>query len=71
MQTIKIDIVNPKALSLLKNLEDLNLIRLKDVNLKSEFISLLNKLRENEENAPSLEDITAEVESVRKKRYEK
>ncbi len=71
MQTIKIDIVNPKALSLLKNLEDLNLIRLNDVNLKSEFISLLNKLRENEENAPSLEDITAEVESVRKKRYEK
>jgi hypothetical protein len=71
MQTIKIDIVNPKAMSILQNLADLNLIKLKKSKMKSEFIELLNKLRFNTFDAPTLEEITAEVEAVRKQRYEK
>lgn len=71
METVRIDILNPKAKSLLKDLADLNLIRIKKVKVKSEFKELLDNLRINSDHAPSLDDITADVESVRKSRYEK
>ena len=71
METVRIDILNPKAKSLLKDLADLDLIRIKKEKVKSEFKELLDKFRINSDNAPSLEDITTEVESVRKARYEK
>ena len=71
METIRIDIVNPKAKSILKNLADLNLIRIKKDKIKSEFIELLNKLRINTNEAPSLDEIASVVEAVRKLRYEK
>jgi hypothetical protein len=50
---------------------DLDLIKIKRGKVKSEFRELLEKFRSNAENAPSLDEITAEVESVRKARYEK
>jgi hypothetical protein len=71
METLRIDILNPKAKSLLKNMADLDLIKIKKGKVKSEFKELLEKFRSNAENAPSLDEITAEVESVRKARYEK
>ena len=71
METIRIDILNPKAKSLLKDLADLDLIRIKKDKIKSEFKDLLDKLRINSDDVPSLDDITSEVESVRKARYEK
>ena len=71
METFRIDILNPKAKSLLKTLADLDLIRIKKESVKSEFKELLDKFRINSDNAPSLDEITAEVESVRKDRYEK
>ncbi|HEY9115912.1 MAG TPA: hypothetical protein VIN10_14530 [Bacteroidales bacterium] len=71
METIRIDILNPKAKSILKDLADLNLIRINKEKVKSEFKELLDKLRYDAENVPSFDDITAEVESVRKARYEK
>ena len=40
MQTLKIDIINDKALSLLKDMEFLNLIRLHDKNDKKLNISI-------------------------------
>lgn len=70
METIRIEILNPKAKSILKGLADLNLISIKKEKKQSEFLDLLTKLRSNEEFAPSLEEITKEVESVRSKRYE-
>jgi hypothetical protein len=70
METIRIDILNPKAKSLLKDLADLNLIRIKKDKVKSEFKELLEKLRINSDNAPPTDDIATEVESVRKARYE-
>ena len=70
MESLRIDIVNPKAKSLLKDLADLVLIRIKKEKIKSEFIELLDKLRIGSDDAPSLDDIAAEVEAVRKARYE-
>jgi hypothetical protein len=71
METIKIDILNPKAKTILKNLADLNLIRIKSSKVKSELKDLLTRLRINQDECPSLDEITAEVELVRKNRYEK
>ncbi len=71
METIRVDILNPKAKSLLKDLADLDLIRIKKDKVQSEFKELLDNLRTNSDDAPSLDEITAEVESVRKARYEK
>lgn len=69
MTTVTIDILNPKAKRLLKDLEDLKLISIRDAT-KNNFLDLVAKLRvKAEKNPPSLEDITKEVESVRSKRY--
>jgi len=71
METIRIDIINPKAKSILKDLADLDLIRIKKEKVKSEFKELLDRLRIDSDDTPSLDEITAEVEAVRKARYEK
>ena len=66
MEALNVQIINPKAKSLLMNLEDMNLIRIK---AKPTLSEMLVKLRRNESNVPSLEEITEEVELVRQKRY--
>jgi hypothetical protein len=71
METMRIEIVNPKAKILLKDLAALNLIRIKKETIKSEFLMLLEKLRINSEKAPSIDEIAKEVEIVRKARHEK
>ncbi len=71
METIKVDILNPKAKTILKNLADLNVIRITSSKVKSELKDLLTRLRINQDESPSLDEITAEVELVRKNRYEK
>ena len=71
METIRIDILNPKAKALLNDLADLDLIRIKKEKVKSEFKELLEKFRTNSNDAPSLDEIATEVETVRKARYEK
>ena len=59
---------NPKAKKLLKDLADLNLIKINKE--KSDFPALLKKLRTKSKDELSLEEITNEVEQVRKSRYE-
>jgi hypothetical protein len=71
METLRIEIINPKAKQLLKNLADLNLIKIKKDKAKSDFTVLLKQLRSQSEDVPSLDEITKEVELVRKARYEK
>ena len=71
METIKVDILNPKAKTILKNLADLNLIRIKSTKIKSELKDLLARLRISQDDIPPLEEITSEVELVRRSRYEK
>ncbi len=70
METIRIDILNPKAKLLLKNLADLNLIRIKKDTAKSELKDLIELIRTDSEKSPTSDEITAEVEAVRKARYE-
>jgi len=70
MNTIRIDILNPKAARLLEDLADLNLIAIQDTS-KSGFATVLKKLRSKSKSAPTLDEITREVELVRSRRYTK
>ena len=71
MTTLQIDLLNPKAGKLLKNLEDMNLISIRNTS-DDGFLKLVNKLRSKaKKNPPSLEEITREVELVRASRYAK
>lgn len=70
METLRIEIINPKVKKLLKNLADLNLISIgKSFDSKVEFKEIVVKLRSNSDIAPSIEEITSEVEEVRALRY--
>ncbi|MBK9257292.1 MAG: hypothetical protein IPM42_17610 [Saprospiraceae bacterium] len=69
MSTIQIKILNPKAVKLLQDLADLELISINQP-LETGFSKLLTKLRSKAESVPSLEEITKEVELVRAARYE-
>ena len=69
METMQIDILDPKAVKLLQDLADLNLIsiRLSDNN---SFMDIVKKLRASAgDNPPTLDEITEEVEAVRAERY--
>lgn len=68
METLRVEILNPKALQLLKTLADLNLIAI-ETKKPDSFSSAIEKLRSKSDVAPSLEEITKEVELVRSKRY--
>ena len=65
MESLTIEIINPKAKALLQTLEDLNLISIS--NSKLNLGTLLNSLKT--EDQITLEEITEEVEIVRAKRY--
>ena len=69
METFNIEIINPKAKSILKGLANLNLIRIQKNNPINEFSELLKKLRRNSETSISIDEITKEVEAVRSERY--
>jgi hypothetical protein len=71
METIQIDILNPKAKKLLRNLADLNLIKINKTKNKSDFSALLQELRTKSSDEISLDEITNEVEKVRSLRYGK
>jgi hypothetical protein len=70
MNTIQVNILNPKADIILKDMEKQNLIAIQKPS-KSSLQSVLNNLRSNAKIAPSLKEITKEVELVRAKRYAK
>lgn len=71
MQTYQVNILNPKAVKLLKDLADLNLISIKE-STEDDFLKVVKRLRSKAANhPPSLEEITKEVEVVRTKRYGK
>ena len=71
METLQINIINPKAMVLLKNLADMNLIQIKTEKSKSELLELLDRLRKKSSVPPSLDEIVAEVKLARKARNEK
>lgn len=65
METLRVDILNPKAKQLLFDLMELNLIRVSDLSSpRKKFLDLLEQMRSND--APSAEEIQKEVKAVRK-----
>ena len=70
MQELKIEILNPKALQLIKGMQELELIKVSDVPI-SKLKAYLKKMRRNNASAPSISEITKIVENVRAKRYAK
>ena len=68
MESLSIEIINPKAKTLLRNLAAMNLIHIKN---QPTLASMLATLRRNEAQVPSLEEITQEVELVRQARYDR
>lgn len=69
MQSMTINIINPKAEKLIQDLADMELITIESNNKESRLATILEKLRANANTAPTLEEITEEVELVRAKRY--
>ena len=71
METVTIDILNPKAKKLLKDLMDLDLISIRKPISKSNLKNLLATTRKNNKTALSMDEITKEVEIVRQNMYDK
>ena len=67
METVKVDILNPKARKLLKDLADLDLITIRETT-KSGFSEVLKKIRSKSDTVPSPEEIADDVEVVRSRR---
>lgn len=70
METLMIDIINPKAKVLLNDLADLNLIRISGQESKSRLKDVLGELRSKSNELPDLDEISGEVDKVRTARYE-
>jgi hypothetical protein len=70
MEALRIEIVNPKALQLLKGMQELNLIKVSE-EPASKVKAYLKKMRRNSKTAPSLDEITKIVEEVRAERHAK
>jgi hypothetical protein len=72
MEALRIEILNPKVKTILKQLADLDLIAISTTDSPSlELKNLLKKLRSKSKEVPSLDDITKEIEIVRTERYAK
>jgi hypothetical protein len=72
MKTYQIQLLEPNAESLLRELVKLKLISFQELSTpKQQFAQLLSELRQDEGNLLDLEDITKEVEIIRSKNYKK
>ena len=67
MEALNVQIVNPKVKSLLLSLAEMNLIQ---IEAKPTLSGMLAKLRRNEAEMPTMEEITEEVELVRQSQYD-
>ena len=70
MEALKIEILNPKALQIIKGMQDLKLIKVSDEPVSTVKV-YLKKMRRGSASAPNLDEITKVVEEVRAKRYAK
>jgi hypothetical protein len=70
MEALRIEILNQKAMKLIKGMQELNLIKVTE-DSTSTVRAYLKKMRRNAASAPSLDEITKIVEEVRAKRYAK
>ena len=70
MEALKIEILNPKALQLIKGMQDLNLIKVTNEPI-SKLQNYLKKMRKNANSIPSIDEITDIVKEVRAERNAK
>lgn len=73
MVYLEIELVDPRAETLLIELANLNLIRIKNRRkaAAAEFLAMVEKIKSrNSNHAVDLDEITAEVEAVRAKNFE-
>ena len=70
METLKIDIIKPKARKMLEDLADMNLIAIQKSN-ENVFKDVLRTLRTKNASTPTPEEIANDVEIVRTSRYNK
>ncbi len=70
METLTIDIIDPKAKKMLEDMEDMNLISINNNKAVERLERLLGKIRSVGGTKPTLEEITKEVELIRLQRYE-
>jgi hypothetical protein len=70
MEALRIEILNKKAMQLIKGMEELNLIKVSE-EPASKVKAYLKKMRRHSASAPSLNEITKIVEEVRSERYAK
>ncbi|MGZ5191832.1 MAG: hypothetical protein ACXWCZ_12535 [Flavisolibacter sp.] len=70
MEALRIEILNPKALQLIKGMLEQKLIKVSDEPV-STLKAYLKKMRRNSASTPGLDEITKIVEGVREKRYAK
>ena len=69
MTVITVELIDPRVKALLEDLAKMNLIKIREEEVPSKRLSaLLSRLRSKEEEAPSIEEITKEVEFVRAQR---
>lgn len=67
MEALKIEILNPKALQLIKQLQELNLIKISD-EPSSKLQVYLKKMRKKAKGVPNLDEISEIVNEVRTER---
>lgn len=68
MKSVKIGILDPKVLNLLRTLADLDLIVI-DKEPQINFLDVVSRIRSKSKLPLSSEEITEEVEKVRARRY--
>ena len=70
MEALRVEILNPKVKTILKQLADLDLIAISKMESpETELKNLLKKFRSKSKEAPTLDEITSEIEIVRAERY--
>ena len=70
MEALRIEILNRKAMQLIKGMQDLNLIKVTE-EPSSKVKAYLKKMRTHSSTAPSVTEIAKLVEQVRAERYAK
>jgi hypothetical protein len=69
METLQIEIIEPRAKQLIDDLANLDLIRVTPMGNKAALKKLLEKMRSSGSESPSENEIAEEVEAVRSRRY--
>ena len=68
MKSLTINILNPIAIDILKNLEELNVIKINEEEIENNFFKTLENIRSKNIDI-SLDEIIEEVDIVREKLY--